>query len=98
MSDSETVIRVENLGKRYNLGLIHHDLIGEKITAGLHWAAGGLRRLFTRRDGSPSSIQHPAAAQLHGNRPPGYAVGASCIQYPESSIKHRGHAAHTIST
>jgi len=44
---SDPVIRVENLGKRYKLGLLHHDLLAEKITRGLKLAGGGLLRLFS---------------------------------------------------
>jgi len=44
----DPVIRVENLGKRYKLGLVHHDRLADAVTAGVHWAGRGLRRLFAR--------------------------------------------------
>ena len=57
----DVVIRVENLGKRYQLGLVHHDLLAEKISAGFDWAVSGLRRVFSRSD-PPSA--NPQSAML----------------------------------
>ena len=61
MSDSDIVIRVEHLAKRYQLGLVHHDLLAEKISAGFGWAVSGLRRVLSRSD-PPSA--NPQSAML----------------------------------
>ena len=47
MSNSDTAINVDSLGKRYELGVIHHDRLAEKLTAGLWQAAGWARRLWS---------------------------------------------------
>ena len=43
MNDREVAIRVEHLGKRYRLGQVHHDLLAEKLVAGLGWTVKRLR-------------------------------------------------------
>jgi lipopolysaccharide transport system ATP-binding protein len=42
---TDTVIKAENLGKQYKLGLTRHDLLSEKIMAGVKGIAGITRRL-----------------------------------------------------
>ena len=46
---SEPVIRVESLGKRYQLGLVHHDRLAEAIAAAVNSAARAVGRLIKRK-------------------------------------------------
>jgi lipopolysaccharide transport system ATP-binding protein len=46
-------IRIENLGKRYKLGVTHHDRLADLITSGLHTIGSGLRRLLSGNGQSP---------------------------------------------
>jgi lipopolysaccharide transport system ATP-binding protein len=52
---SDTVIRVENLGKRYKLGLVHHDRLADLITSGIHRVGTGLHSLFSRDGQRPNN-------------------------------------------
>ena len=62
MSDNDVVIRVENLSKRYKLGLVHHDRLADAITAGFHWAARGLGGLLARGRPGPGRGGGPRSA------------------------------------
>jgi lipopolysaccharide transport system ATP-binding protein len=65
---SDPVIRVENLGKRYKLGLVHHDRLADAMTAAIHWAAGGIRRLFSHNGrAAPNSETALPAVTRHGS-------------------------------
>jgi lipopolysaccharide transport system ATP-binding protein len=81
---SETVIRVENLGKRYQLGLVHHDRLADAVTAGVRWATGGLRRLFSRN----------GRASLHPR--PSSLVSSTSTLDPRPSTHGRGTAPDDI--
>jgi lipopolysaccharide transport system ATP-binding protein len=74
MSNDDVVIRVENLGKRYKLGLVHHDRLADAITAGIHWVGRGLRRLFPRNGhalmASSTSPLAPRPSALVGRQAP----------------------------
>ena len=48
MANNDEVIRIEGLGKRYDLGEIHHDLLAEKMMAGLRGAASRVKLLLRR--------------------------------------------------
>lgn len=45
---SENIIKVEQLGKRYKLGLTRHDLLGEKVVAGVKGIGRTAKSLFQR--------------------------------------------------
>lgn len=47
---SETVIKVENLGKRYKLGLTHNDLLSESMMLGAKKIVKTTKRLLSRKD------------------------------------------------
>jgi len=55
MNDSSPVITVENLGKRYRLGLVHHDRLADALGAALRWAGRRARRTLASDRGAPDS-------------------------------------------
>ncbi len=57
---SETVIRVQNLGKQYQLGLTRHDLLSEKVMAGAKGLVRAARRVFR---GAANPVGIPGVAQ-----------------------------------
>ncbi|MBU4225116.1 MAG: ABC transporter ATP-binding protein, partial [Chloroflexi bacterium] len=75
-----TVIRVENLGKRYRIGLVSqkYQTLSEKITTALGVPVRALRNLpkaYRRRDGNPlSAIRHPQADHIWALREVNFAV------------------------
>ena len=61
MPDSQHVICAQGLGKRYQLGLIHTDLLSEKLTEGVGWVLGGIGRLLGREP--QESVLHAKHSQ-----------------------------------
>lgn len=81
MSD-DVVIRVTDLGKRYKLGLVHHDRLADAITASVRWAGRGMRGLLGRKAQSaehritdPTLSPQPSALRSMQS-PPGDSIWA----------------------
>lgn len=81
---NELAIKVENLSKRYRLGLIHYERLSDADTVGLKWTASSFRRFI----GLERRLSRVPNSKLHVN---GYLysllstlpkTGSSTFHYP----------------
>ena len=74
MSDSDA-IRVEGLGKRYRLGLVHHDLLADRLKASVRWAASCVGRMLTPKTDASDEERRAVEAKGGAQREPAQATG-----------------------